>query len=734
MIDLHRGAIPELEILVRQSDRELAYEVTAADPDLGLHHKPMGKIVLRRDSKGYFDEFFEVVSKSDMFAAGLSQRDHEDEKLRGMGLRFFDELFPRPLQALLWSLRHRVASLLILSEDPWIPWELCCLQGEEGGSYTEGSFFCEAFDMTRWLGGKAYFTRFAMERLALLERGATPLPGAERERGALVALFNAHGQVHTIPARLRDLTAAMTAGGFDAWHLSGHGAHHEKTPFVCLSLQDDAILTPDNISGKKRNLGLNHPLVFMNCCYSGRAGLSLTGISGWAHKLIDIGAGAFVGTQWAVDDEAAYRFSHAFYTFFLEGCPLGEAVRRARVQIRRMGEATWLAFTVFGHPLARVQSRAKGRTQIANRSMPKRPPVDFAHFITVKTRAYSGRDNFFQSVLDFSGENSCGYLHLTAAAGWGKTAFIGALAKRHPNNIAYFNNRLAGLWKQSDFTEFLEAIVCERQGRHHAAIAGTIEGCLRALARDVPTFIFIDAVDEAEPPAAGNLLGLPVEVPQGVFIVLASRSERIALTTRSPLKHLRLDTDDQQHRLDLRQYLEKRFQEEKISLYLKRNQLVPAKFITILIEKSDASFVYVTSFLEQIENGNGLNPKVLPQGLGGFFQASWQARRHRAGAAWLTCVVPIISVLAVLMEAAPTAAIATFTNIPESRVLSVLGQWIPFLYLEPGAAGETCRYRIDHATFQAFLEQKDRRSEGGVDLSGARLRIAETLHRHLTGQ
>ncbi|HSN88522.1 MAG TPA: CHAT domain-containing protein, partial [Thermoanaerobaculia bacterium] len=68
------------------------------------------------------------------------------------------------------------------------------------------------------------------------------------------------------------------------------------------------------------------------------------------------GAGAFIGPYWSVRDQAAGSFARAFYRELLTGEPIGEAARRARLEVREKhpGNPTWLAYTVYADPLARV--------------------------------------------------------------------------------------------------------------------------------------------------------------------------------------------------------------------------------------------------------------------------------------------------------------------------------------------------------------------------------------------
>ncbi|MCB0079176.1 MAG: hypothetical protein KDD73_17375, partial [Anaerolineales bacterium] len=66
------------------------------------------------------------------------------------------------------------------------------------------------------------------------------------------------------------------------------------------------------------------------------------------------GALAFIGPLWLANDGSARTFSHAFYTALINGDTLGEAAQRARQAAKRPGDPTWLSYSVYGHPNARL--------------------------------------------------------------------------------------------------------------------------------------------------------------------------------------------------------------------------------------------------------------------------------------------------------------------------------------------------------------------------------------------
>jgi CHAT domain-containing protein len=97
-------------------------------------------------------------------------------------------------------------------------------------------------------------------------------------------------------------------------------------------------------------------MVVLNACQIGRANYKLTGIGGFAQAFLDRGAGAFVGTLWSVGDSPARTFTERLYSELLGGQTLAQASIAAREAARQAGDATWLAYVVYGHPHLRVES------------------------------------------------------------------------------------------------------------------------------------------------------------------------------------------------------------------------------------------------------------------------------------------------------------------------------------------------------------------------------------------
>jgi CHAT domain-containing protein len=105
-------------------------------------------------------------------------------------------------------------------------------------------------------------------------------------------------------------------------------------------------------------LRLSAPTIFMNACRSAGLNATYNRLDSWAGKFLEAGAGAFIGSLWAVSDGAAREFAQEFYSRLRAGSSLGEAVKLARqVAARRADDPTWLAYSVYGDPRATIGER-----------------------------------------------------------------------------------------------------------------------------------------------------------------------------------------------------------------------------------------------------------------------------------------------------------------------------------------------------------------------------------------
>jgi len=109
-------------------------------------------------------------------------------------------------------------------------------------------------------------------------------------------------------------------------------------------------------------------MVFCNACQSGQTEewkLEPTyseKIYGLANAFLLAGVQHYIGTFWEVLDEPSARFAEKFYQYMLDGAPIGEALRMARLfLVKEYGEDTivWASYMLYGDPGANYFASAE---------------------------------------------------------------------------------------------------------------------------------------------------------------------------------------------------------------------------------------------------------------------------------------------------------------------------------------------------------------------------------------
>ena len=266
------------------------------------------------------------------------------------GARLWSQLVPAQLREQFWDRQQRIRQLTILTDKDAVPWEL--LYPMDPG-HDEG-FLVEQFPVTRgifrWLPPRTlslWPSRFVLPEHALDE--------ARIEIDAMRRLLDPQQPPTEAISALDQLQDLIAGGNFGLLHFACHNTY---SPAAGSSIKLGRVLfTPTlmTTAAINRVLARSAPTVFINACRT--AGLSATynQLDGWASKFLEAGAGAFIGSLWAVSDGAAREFAQEFYRELRAGSPLGKAAMLARqVAASQPDDPTWLAYTVYGNPRATI--------------------------------------------------------------------------------------------------------------------------------------------------------------------------------------------------------------------------------------------------------------------------------------------------------------------------------------------------------------------------------------------
>ncbi len=750
-----RSNLPDLILRVRyeasETRHQLFYTLVFREEQPGGNFEEFGPIALDRQPAAYFQSLFEDLRALPRDAAP----EDVERRLAGKGARLFEKLFPEPLQRRFERLRDTVQTLQVLSDEPWIPWELLKFRDQES---RPGKFFGEEFALARWLRGVPDATRLPLRRIALVSPRDSNLSHTEAERELLLAQRSDGRLVEEIGARPAAVVESLGQGVHDGWHFASHAATPANEPQrAWIQLEGGTELRPDDLYDRA-NLRSRRPLIFLNACQTARSGFSLTGLGGWAHDFFHVGAGAFLGTSWAVRDEAALCFSRAFYGALFAGTAVAEAARAARIEVRDRfpGDASWLAYALFANPLATCPTEAE-----TERWMPSIREVSpqirqkirgFGRLLVDEADTFVGREWIFSEIDRFLAETPRGVFLLEGEPGIGKSSLMAELVRRH-GWVHHFNIRAEGLQSAADFLANVSAQLIAAYRLDYSSLPpeATTNGRFLAdlfdqisarLDPQEKVTVVVDALDEAirDPSAPdANLLFLPRRLPPGVHMVLSSRPGGAPLLLDFEPRTFEIRQDDRANLDDVRELVRRRLSPGLLA-WAGEQGLQAEGFVEAMVERSQGNFMYLRHVLPEIEAGTyqDLRFEQLPRGLARYYEDHWRRIRSRDEQAWFDWKLPVLEALTVVEKPISLGLIARFAGVDDTRrVQSVLDQWREFLYAaeteDPESGERQKQYRLYHASFQEFIAAKDEVKEERVRLKERNGRIADLLWEDLFG-
>lgn len=337
-------------------------------PSLGIRKRFESKLIHGRDA--YVTNILNRIGNA---WVGNGKADFEafETDLRAIGGMMFEELMPRDMQELLWENRNKITSVQVFSMEPFIPWELTFLKNPKKGPIDDNSKFLGELGLVRWL-----YEGYPPSQLSIKSgrvryviptyKGDQELPNSVDEEKMMKRLFKATA----VKPRALDVQKLIRQpGSFDLLHFGGHAEAAGVE-------QDDARLLLEEVDGGSTENALRattvaqiaelndngvRPMVVLNACESARMHRGFGSMGGFATAFVEAGAGVFVGTHWSVGDAPALTYIRAFYEAFTtrkrgaKPLELREAMAVARDAARKNGgDATWLAYVVYGHPRAIV--------------------------------------------------------------------------------------------------------------------------------------------------------------------------------------------------------------------------------------------------------------------------------------------------------------------------------------------------------------------------------------------
>ncbi len=254
-------------------------------------------------------------------------------------------------------------SVLLITTDTQIPWELTLMPRPARSDIP--AFLGAQCRVGRWLRlpGARPSPDATMQARSLgvivghyqRSTGIAPLPEAEAEAEAL---RNEFGAV-VIPATADSFDGALRGeageppSSVDAIHFAGHGEHSPTSNTVALLLED-GYRVPAIIFATASGLEHRDGFLFLNACRAGTSIALFGQPAGAVGSAVRAGYKGVVAPYWSVSDGIAREVSESFYEAQRAGVPVAEFLRQARSRFMEdehgRADATWLAYTFYGHP------------------------------------------------------------------------------------------------------------------------------------------------------------------------------------------------------------------------------------------------------------------------------------------------------------------------------------------------------------------------------------------------
>jgi len=334
-----------VSLVVRYDPRQAAYRFEFRDED-----NPSEVTSLLAYEPGPLVEH--LVADLDDLAKGRSSYSAAQTRdfLVNAGARLWSQLIPEQLRDQFWDRQHRIRQLTILDDKDAVPWEL--LYPMDPGH--DAGFLVEQFPVTRAIFGWRPSRTLSLRptRLVLPE---SSLPEARDEIDIVRRLLDPEQPPGDVISALTPLQDLIANGNFGLLHFACHNTYN---PARGSSITFDNVqftLTHMASAAINKLLARNAPTIFMNACRSAGLSPSYNQLDSWAREFLKAGAGAFIGTLWAVSDGAAREFAREFYSQLQAGSSFGTAMIRARqAAASQPDDPTWLAYTAYGDPRATI--------------------------------------------------------------------------------------------------------------------------------------------------------------------------------------------------------------------------------------------------------------------------------------------------------------------------------------------------------------------------------------------
>lgn len=352
-----------LEITDRKNGDEVIYNYSFRCSNLNIIERNM-EIKVERDRQNYIENIYSEINNRWV----KSQDDIEmfSQELKQYGWILLVDLFPEKLIDILWKNKDNIKTIWVLSSEPFIPWELIHLEDPIKKQPSKENYFLGQMGLIRWIDSSRIPIGYPPEKIIVkrnkiscifpeYKRTEDNLPNLKEELEYLINILGAK-QEKADRFSVREL---LKDANFDLLHFAGHGRVEKNGAGVGkLTLEKNRsdskdgkdYIGSDDVSAifRNNNDDENMPIIVINACEAGMRDYRLNSVGGFSQAFIEKGAGAFIGPLWQVGDSQSVTFIKTFYESLIQGLSLSQATTKAREEGRKMSDATWLSYAVYG--------------------------------------------------------------------------------------------------------------------------------------------------------------------------------------------------------------------------------------------------------------------------------------------------------------------------------------------------------------------------------------------------
>jgi hypothetical protein len=374
---------------------------------------------------------------------------------------------------------------------------------------------------------------------------------------------------------------------------------------------------------------------------------------------------------------------------------------------------------------------------------PRLIPTEFQIVIDDKTNLFCGRKFVFNAINQFIKDNKNGYFTILGDAGMGKSAIAAKYIVDHPGTICFFNIRAEGRNRPDVFLKLIRQQLTKRfdiDNVENDDLSTLLIKASQKLSTSENLVIVIDALDEVDQEDNGNLLNLPMYLPEKVYFILTRRPYNL------DDKRLTLSPDTKYQELDLREYQDK--SNDDVKAYIleflglepykaglekwinQQHDLSKPKFVDTIAAKSENNFMYLRYVLEGIAEGFYQDEKLeeLPTGLQEYYASHWRIM-GMTKKPLPKDKIKIIYVMCALKSAVSCEMIVKYSQEDDLTVQEVLNRWTQFL--QEQKTYQPSRYRFYHESFRDFLQRQDIVEAAGVSLPQISAEVANNMDKGL---